>query len=492
MQWTIGRRIVLGIGLGLVLVAIVATMSYVALQRSEATSEELVRTIRATTIMALNAQTERRTASLAHFEFLTGGGPQWLRRRDSTIALGHGIARRLASESTNPALAAAWRDADTALDRWHAIARTEDSLFAAGRDDARRRLRDSSSAIRLASRALMDKATQLSEAATDSAVATARRTLRWESTRLVLLAALALLICAVASFGVYRAIRNPLEETGLALASAGAQILAATAEQASGASETAAALAQTLATAEEVAKTSEQAAQRVRSVAESAERTAVAGATGRQAVEESVKRMTAVRQHVDSIAESILGLAEQSQAVADIIASVDSISEQTNLLSLNAAVEAARAGEHGRGFAVVATEIKSLAEQSKKATVQVRQIIGDIQRSTNQAVMTTEQGSKEVVAAVDQVTVSGRVIGDLVEAVAQNAVAGKQIMASAGQQAIGMAQIRDAMASVRVAVDQTATTTRETERTATDLNRLGARLLAMIRGDDAPRARRQT
>jgi methyl-accepting chemotaxis protein len=483
MQWTLGRRIAIGFGLSLFLVAVVSAMSYYELSRASSVSEQLVGKIRETTITAYRAQTERRTASLAHFEYLLGGAPTWLRRRDSTLALSHGIARRLAAEAANPAIRAAWQDADAGLDRWYAVAKEEDSLHTAGRDDQRRVLDARASASRLEARALMDKATGLSEIETDSAMAAGHRTLQSASTRALLAGLLAVVLGGLAAIGLYRAVRRPLEQTSAALASAGAEIMAATAEQATGASQTAAALAQTLATAEEVARTAEQAAHRVRGVAESAERTAAVGDTGRQAVEDSVKRMAAVRQHVDSIAESILGLAEQSQAVADIISTVDAISEQTNLLSLNAAVEAARAGDQGRGFAVVAAEIKSLAEQSKRATIQVRQIITDIQRSTNQAVMTTEQGSKEVAAAVDQIGVSGRVIGDLVEAVKQNAVAGKQVMASAGQQATGMAQIRDAMVSVRVAVEQAAAATRETERTASDLNTLGARLLTMIRGD---------
>jgi methyl-accepting chemotaxis protein len=489
MQWTIGRRIALGFGLSLLVVGLVAAMSYYELGRSEATGEQLVAKIRATTIMAYSAQTERRTAGLAHFEYLLGGAAQWLRRRDSTLALAHGIARRLASESASPAMRAAWRDADAALDRWYAVSRTEDSLHTAGKEDALHLMAPAVSAARLESRALMDKATALSEAETDSAVAAGRRSMQSASTRMLITGILAVIVGGLAAIGLYRAVRRPLEQTSVALASAGAEIMAATAAQATGAAQTAAALAQTLATAEEVARTADQAALRVRGVAESAERTAAVGLTGRQAVEDSVKRMAAVRQHVDSIAESILGLAEQSQAVADIISTVDAIAEQTNLLSLNAAVEAARAGEQGRGFAVVAAEIKSLAEQSKKATIQVRQIITDIQRSTNQAVMTTEQGSKEVAAAVDQIGVSGRVIGDLVEAVNQNAVAGKQVMASAGQQATGMAQIRDAMHGVRAAAEQAAAATRETERTARDLSALGTRLLETIRGNGVPGGR---
>ncbi|MBW3653407.1 MAG: hypothetical protein KY433_07405, partial [Actinobacteria bacterium] len=110
-------------------------------------------------------------------------------------------------------------------------------------------------------------------------------------------------------------------------------------------------------------------------------------------------------------------LAEQAQAIGEITATVGDIAEQTNMLALNAAVEAARAGEQGRGFAIVAGEIRSLAEQSKKATVSVRQILGDIQRATSAAVMTTEQGTRHAATGTQQIEAAGETIRALAEAV---------------------------------------------------------------------------
>ena len=118
--------------------------------------------------------------------------------------------------------------------------------------------------------------------------------------------------------------------------------------------------------------------------------------------------MGTVQEQVETTAENILALAEQAQAIGEIIATVNDIAEQTNLLALNAAIEASRAGEHGKGFAVVAGEVKALADQSKKATAQVRQILGEIQKATNKAVLSTEEVTKGVAAAIQVGRPGGR------------------------------------------------------------------------------------
>jgi CHASE3 domain sensor protein len=293
----------------------------------------------------------------------------------------------------------------------------------------------------------------------------------------------ALVIGGLAAWLLFRAVSGPLQETTSVLASSTSEILAAMTQQASGASESSAAVAQTVATVDEVSQTADQAAQRAKSVGESAQRAAEIARAGRQAVEESTTSITVVREQVESIAESILALAEQAQAIGEIIASVNDIAEQTNLLALNAAVEAARAGEQGRGFAVVAGEVKSLAEQSKRATVQVRQILGEIQRATSAAVIVTEQGTKQVTLTARQVTEAGQTIQTLADAVGEAAQAAAQIVASAGQQAVGMAQIRQAMTNIHEATQQNLASTKQSERSAQDLNLLGRRLLVLVSGE---------
>jgi PAS domain S-box-containing protein len=273
-----------------------------------------------------------------------------------------------------------------------------------------------------------------------------------------------------------------VSETAHNVAAVAAELLAGTTQQASGAQQQAAAVTQTVVTVDEVSQTAEQAAQRARLVAESSQRTAEVGRAGRRSVEEAVAVMGTVKEQVESLAENILVLAEQAQQIGEIIATVNEIAEQTNLHALNAAIEAARAGEHGKGFSVVASEVKVLAEQSKKATAQVRQILGDIQKATNGAVMAAENGTRSVGAAIKVVNQSGDTIRTLSDAISDAVQAATQISASAGQQATGMAQINQAMRNISDVTAQNVASVRQAERAAQDLNTLGTTLKELVAG----------
>jgi methyl-accepting chemotaxis protein len=291
---------------------------------------------------------------------------------------------------------------------------------------------------------------------------------------------IALLVGIASAAVLSRSIIRTLSETTNVLASSANEILAATTEQAAGANESMAAVAQTAATADQVAQTAEQSTQRARSMSESAQRAAEIGKAGRKAVDDNVAAITHMQERVRVIATSIQSLAQQAQAIGEITATADEIAEQTNLLALNAAIEATRAGEEGRGFRGVASEIRRLAEQSKKATVQVRQILGEIQRATGSAVTTTEEGTQYMTGVVRQMTEAGETIRSLTTIITDTAQASAQILASSGQQSAGMSQMRQAMSNIQEATQQNVTASQQNEQAARNLSELGERLLQLI------------
>lgn len=271
-----------------------------------------------------------------------------------------------------------------------------------------------------------------------------------------------------------------IAETAQHLSSSAAEILAGTTLQAEGMREQSVAVGETVKSVDDVRETAVQAAERAQQVAASYDSAVRISSEGRQALDETVQAMNAVSQRTETIANDILSLVENSLEIGEIVSVVSEIADQTNLLALNAAIEASRAGEHGRGFSAVAGEIRALADQSKTATARVRRILMENQKSTNAAVIGTEEGSKSVNRALETVTQAGDTIRQLEAIIAESALSVAQIAASAGQQKAGMKQIQDAMHDIEQASSQNLSAIRQSEEAAKDLNELGSRLQKLL------------
>ncbi len=271
-----------------------------------------------------------------------------------------------------------------------------------------------------------------------------------------------------------------VRETVNVLASSSTEILAATTQVATGTAETATAISETSTTVEEVQQASKQSSLKAKNVADNAQRLALVFQNGQKAVEETISGMNRIREQMDSIAQTVIRLSEQSQSIGGIIASVTDIADQSNLLAVNAAIEAAKAGEQGKGFAVVAQEIKNLAGQSKQATTQVRNILNDVQKATGAAVMATEQGSKAVESGLKQSIQAGEAIRILAESSNEAVQAATQIVASSQQQVIGMDQIGVAMQNINQAGTETAISMVQAEKSAKSLYDLGQKLKELV------------
>ena len=264
------------------------------------------------------------------------------------------------------------------------------------------------------------------------------------------------------------------------LTSSVTEIGASTAQVVSSMTEMATAVEETTTTVEEVKQTAKVSIQKADNVVSTAGKAEQVSQEGRKATEDTIEEMRRIKSQMDSIAESIVRLSEQSQAVGEIIATVDDIADQSNLLAVNASIEAAKAGEHGRGFGVVAQEIRGLAEQSKQSTTAVRKILNDIQKAVSQAVMVTEQGSKAVESGMKQSTRTGEAIAALASSIVEAADAATQIAVSSKEQLIGMDQVALAMENIRQASSQNAVGSKQTETAMRDLQKLGENLKRLI------------
>jgi len=272
-----------------------------------------------------------------------------------------------------------------------------------------------------------------------------------------------------------------ISEAAINLSSVAEELLAATTQQASGASEQSAAVSQTTTTVEEVKTITENAILRTQEVSEASLRTSEVSQAGQQAMLITIDSMNHIKQQVGSIAENILTLSEQTQQIGNIIATVNNIAAQSNMLALNASVEAARAGEAGKGFAVVASEVRSLAEQSKNATQQIKSILNQIQKATNATVIATEEGIKVVDKGVIQADQARTAIQQLSGVIERSMQTVSQLAAGSQQQRNGVDQIAAAMQHINQATFQSLSSTRQTERSAMNLNDLSQRMSQSIK-----------
>ena len=257
------------------------------------------------------------------------------------------------------------------------------------------------------------------------------------------------------------------------LAASISQISATVTQLAASASETSSSVSEITTTVEEVRQTSHVSSEKAENVAESAEEARHISDAGKKATQDAIDGITRIRQEMEYIAEGIVQLSEQTQSIGEIIGAVNNLADQSNLLSVNASIEAAKAGEHGKGFAVVAQEVKSLADQSKEATLQIKTILGDIQKATSSAVMATERGSKAVEAGVELSTATGESIGLMSDSIDLSSDAAAQIAASNQQQLVGMDQLAQAMISIKDASLQNVDGARQLESATQGLEDLG-------------------
>ncbi|MEO6951285.1 MAG: methyl-accepting chemotaxis protein [Polyangia bacterium] len=267
------------------------------------------------------------------------------------------------------------------------------------------------------------------------------------------------------------------------LQSSSAELQAAAAQQASGARESSTAMNEITTTINELLATSRQIAESAARVAQVAAETSTASKAGDTTAQRAHESVGSIRRQVDQIVTHMLDLGKKSQQIGSILEIINELSEQTNILAINATIEAAGAGEAGKRFSVVAEEIRKLADRVGGSTKEIRVLIEEIRAAVNTTVMATESGSKAVDLGARQfgeVTVSLQQINALIVTTAESA---REIQLSTKQQSTAVEQVNLAVSNVAKATRENETSASETVLTATQISTQSRDLNRLVRSD---------
>jgi twitching motility protein PilJ len=207
---------------------------------------------------------------------------------------------------------------------------------------------------------------------------------------------------------------------------------------------------------------------------------------GGEAVRRTIDGMNAIRETIQETSKRIKRLGESSQEIGNIVELINDIAEQTNILALNASIQASMAGEAGRGFAVVADEVQRLAERSTNATKQIEVLVRTIQSDTNEAVVSMERSTTDVVGGALLAENAGAALDEIEQVSNQIASLVQNISSSARQQAGAAADVTKRTTRLREIGSQTGKATSATAASISKLSELATQLRKTVEGFTLP------
>jgi methyl-accepting chemotaxis protein len=237
--------------------------------------------------------------------------------------------------------------------------------------------------------------------------------------------------------------------------------------------QVATAMNEMLATSQEVARHAEQASQ----AATEADHQAVAGD---QVVAEAITQIEHLAQEMLRSSQAMQGLQQESRKIGSVLEVIKSVSEQTNLLALNAAIEAARAGEAGRGFAVVADEVRSLAQRTQQSAEEIEELISGLHRGTQQVADIMDNSRSLTDNSVQLTRRAGDALAGITRTVSVIQEMNPQIAAAAEEQTAVAEEINRSVLKVKDVSEQTSAASQETAAASVELARLGADLQVWV------------
>ncbi|MBI2601723.1 MAG: hypothetical protein HYW48_01590 [Deltaproteobacteria bacterium] len=289
-------------------------------------------------------------------------------------------------------------------------------------------------------------------------------------------------ILGAAVFAVFlsRVLNKQIGSAVQHIQSSSTELQAAANQQTSGTREQVTSMNEISATIKELLTTSRQIAESAQRVADIAEETAHSAKSGRLIVEKAQEAINTIKKQVDVIVSHMLDLGKKSQQIGGILEVINELSEQTNILSINATIEAAGAGESGKRFIVVADEIRKLADRVGGSTKDIRTLIEEIRGAVHTTVMATEGGSKAVEAGSKQFAEVTGAFKQIVDLVGTTTEAAREIELSTKQQSSSVEQVSVAIGNISQTAKESEASSTQTLQTVSELTVLSQSLAQLV------------
>lgn len=263
---------------------------------------------------------------------------------------------------------------------------------------------------------------------------------------------------------------SQVQKSGIQVASSATEIAATAKQQEATISEQAATTNEITATATEISATGKELEKTMDEVARVSDSTANMAAKGQAGLSRMQETMRHVVDASGTIATKLEVLNEKATNIGTVVDTINRVADQTNLLSLNAAIEAEKAGEYGYGFSVVAKEVRRLADQTAVATLDIEQIVREMQSAVSAGVMSMEKFSEQVKHSVEDVTQASTHLGKIIEQVQALTPRFESVHQSMHFQAQGAQQINNAMTQLNESAHQTVESLRQSNAAIDRLN----------------------
>ena len=475
MNWSIGAKIWTGFGIALLLLLIVAAVSYQSISQLVADADDEARS--SNVIDALGGlDAGLKDADLAERDELAGiaGAAAAYLRATAAITQRLADVRQITRDDAD--LKRQVDEFDAILNRrlvqHRALTEAAPAQRPGAVDETKKLSEQLDARLGAIDTAERARLAQRREAA-DASGARAEQ-------MIMVVALISVIALLIAAYYIERGVSVPVRASVETLSAASAQLNAASEEHRRTVSEQSAAVNETTATAAELAASQKQVMQTAATVSQSGLKAADSVDSGQQALDRTLHGLNDIKAKTEATSQRISALSDRSQQVGKIIVTIKEIAEQTNLLALNAAIEAARAGDQGRGFGVVANEVRKLAERTKRSTEDITELIEGMQNSTSAAVMATEETLKSVEDGNREAFVARQVFANISQQVSDTSDAIKQIHVSCQQQDGATGQIAAAMNQINSGMKQTVTAVEQTVASSSGLKDTAQRLKRLV------------